>query len=103
MQKGGHNPLEPAQFGVPVVMGPSFENFRDVVAKMQALNGIEIVKDADGLEGTLQRLLRNHDAAKELGEAGKRVFANEAGATERSVAALHALAVAGAPLDTKRW
>ena len=25
--KGGHNPLEPAQFGVPVVMGASYENF----------------------------------------------------------------------------
>ena len=28
---GGHNPLEAAQFGVPVVMGPSYENFREIV------------------------------------------------------------------------
>ncbi len=34
MERGGHNPLEPAQFGVPVVMGPSYENFREIVGKM---------------------------------------------------------------------
>ncbi|HEY6377053.1 MAG TPA: glycosyltransferase N-terminal domain-containing protein, partial [Edaphobacter sp.] len=28
---GGHNPLEPAQFGVPVLVGPSFQNFREIV------------------------------------------------------------------------
>ena len=48
--RGGHNPLEPAQFGVPVVMGPSFENFRDIVAKMQAADAIRIVQDGDELE-----------------------------------------------------
>ena len=53
VQRGGHNPLEPAQFGVPVVMGPSYENFRDIVAKMQSSDGIRIVQDADGLEESL--------------------------------------------------
>jgi 3-deoxy-D-manno-octulosonic-acid transferase len=43
VKRGGHNPLEPAQFGVPVVMGPSFENFRDVVGKMKAADAIRIV------------------------------------------------------------
>ncbi len=52
-KRGGHNPLEPAQFGVPVVMGPSFENFRDVVGKMQAADGIRIVHGADELAATL--------------------------------------------------
>ena len=42
VRKGGHNPLEAAQFGVPVVMGPSFENFRDVVERMRAADGILI-------------------------------------------------------------
>src|SRR6185312_5819795 len=31
---GGHNPLEPAQFGVPIVMGPYTENFRGIVAML---------------------------------------------------------------------
>ncbi len=46
--KGGHNPLEPAQFGVPVVMGPSFENFREVVEAMHAAEAIRIVSHRRG-------------------------------------------------------
>lgn len=89
--RGGHNPLEPAQFGVPVVMGPSFENFRDIVAKMQAAEGIRIVPDAAALQDSLTALLTDEAAARELGERGQQVFAAEAGATARSVAAIAAL------------
>ena len=42
--KGGHNPLEPAQFGVPVVMGPSYENFREIVGAMREADAIRIVR-----------------------------------------------------------
>ena len=41
--KGGHNPLEPAQFGVPVVMGQSYENFREIVGAMRDADAIRIV------------------------------------------------------------
>src|SRR5258708_4309489 len=40
--KGGHNPLEPAQFGVPVVMGPSYENFKEIVGAMRQADAIRI-------------------------------------------------------------
>jgi len=49
VKRGGHNPLEPAQFGVPVVMGPSYENFRDVVQKMRDAGGIAILEQTAGL------------------------------------------------------
>src|SRR5580698_291583 len=39
---GGHNPLEPAQFGVPVVMGPHFANFRGIVEALQSKDAIKI-------------------------------------------------------------
>jgi 3-deoxy-D-manno-octulosonic-acid transferase len=86
--RGGHNPLEPAQFGVPVVMGPSYENFRDVVGKMIAEDGIRIVQDKDELETALVELLTNREAARAMGERGRRVFEQQQGATGRAVAAL---------------
>jgi 3-deoxy-D-manno-octulosonic-acid transferase len=88
VRRGGHNPLEPAQFGVPVVMGPSFENFRDVVGKMIAEDGIRIVQGKDELEAALVELLTDREKARAMGERGRRVFEEQQGATGRAVAAL---------------
>jgi 3-deoxy-D-manno-octulosonic-acid transferase len=88
VERGGHNPLEPAQFGVPVVMGPSFENFREIVAKMQAADGIRIVQDEDGLEAAMVELLTDREAARAMGERGRAVFEAQSGATGRAVEAL---------------
>jgi 3-deoxy-D-manno-octulosonic-acid transferase len=86
--KGGHNPLEPARFGVPVIMGPSFENFREIVHAMQANDGIRIVEDRDELSKTLVELLTNREAARAMGERGRQVFESQSGATARTAEAL---------------
>lgn len=95
VRRGGHNPLEPAQHGIPVLMGPSFENFRDIVAKMQEAGGIAIVQDKDRMHAALVELLANSDRAKAMGERGRRVFEEQQGATARTVEALVAM-IAGA-------
>jgi 3-deoxy-D-manno-octulosonic-acid transferase len=88
VDKGGHNPLEPAQFGVPVVMGPSFENFRDIVTKMKNEEGILIVQDEDELGEALIKLLMDPKWAMGFGERGKQVFEAQQGATLRAVNAI---------------
>jgi 3-deoxy-D-manno-octulosonic-acid transferase len=88
--KGGHNPLEPAQFAVPVVVGPSFENFREVVEAMRDADAIRIVTP-ERLAETLITLLRDKEEAKALGERGRAAFEAQAGATEWTVQALTAL------------
>ena len=84
---GGHNPLEPAQFAVPVVTGPSFENFRGIVEAMQVQDAIRVVTEGM-LAETLAGMLRNEKEARALGERGRAVFEAEAGATARTVRAL---------------
>jgi 3-deoxy-D-manno-octulosonic-acid transferase len=113
VKRGGHNPLEPAQFGVPVVMGASFENFRDIVELMKAASGIAIVEEPAGLSATsaknadsgpddsfyraqaleakLVELLTNRDSAKAMGERGRQVFEAQQGATKRAVEAIIAV------------
>jgi 3-deoxy-D-manno-octulosonic-acid transferase len=86
--RGGHNPLEPAQFGVPVVMGPWFENFRDIVGKMQMEYGFRGVRDKDDLERVLIELLTDREQARGIGERGRAVFEAQSGATGRAVEAL---------------
>jgi 3-deoxy-D-manno-octulosonic-acid transferase len=86
--RGGHNPLEPAQFGVPVVMGSSCENFRDITAALLAAYGIRIVQDQEELASAFVDLLSNPEAAKAMGERGRRVYEEQQGATARTVEAL---------------
>jgi len=41
---GGHNPLEPAQFGVPIVMGPHYANFRAITEDLLAHDAVRIAE-----------------------------------------------------------
>ena len=84
---GGHNPLEPAQFGVPVVIGPHYENFRAIVEKLREVDGIRIFNTQD-LPAGLAALFADADAGLAMGERARAVFLSEAGATDRAVAAL---------------
>jgi 3-deoxy-D-manno-octulosonic-acid transferase len=84
---GGHNPLEPAQAGVPVLIGPSYENFREIVEAMLANDGIAIV-DRDNLGSTLLGLLRSREKAHAMGSRGRELSAAQSGATARTALAL---------------
>lgn len=84
---GGHNPLEPAQFGVPVAMGESYENFRGIVEGLRTAKAIRIVGRGE-LRAGLAELFGNRAAALAMGERGREVFEREAGATARAVAAV---------------
>jgi 3-deoxy-D-manno-octulosonic-acid transferase len=87
---GGHNPLEPAQFGVPILMGPNYENFREIVEKLKARQAIRIVEPAE-LSAVLLAMLHDESASRTMGAHAREVFHAEAGATARTVDALLAL------------
>ncbi len=69
-------------------MGPSYENFRDVVGKMVAADGIRIVQDDVELAEALGELLDGSGRGKAMGERGRVVFEAQSGATGRAVEAL---------------
>jgi 3-deoxy-D-manno-octulosonic-acid transferase len=84
---GGHNPLEPAQFGVPIVMGPHYANFRAITDDLIEHDAVRIATREE-LAGTLIDLLRDGAAAAAVGERAKQVFDKQAGATARCVDAI---------------
>ena len=81
---GGHNPLEPAQFGLAVVVGPHFENFRVMVQAMLAAGAIQIA-NADSLCATLAAMLAGNSP---MGERARTFARTEQGAVARTVDAL---------------
>jgi 3-deoxy-D-manno-octulosonic-acid transferase len=87
---GGHNPLEPAQFGIPIVMGPHYANFSAITGDLRAHDALRIAAK-DGLAAALIELLRDRPAAEAMGARAREVFERQAGATERCVAAIREL------------
>jgi 3-deoxy-D-manno-octulosonic-acid transferase len=82
-RRGGQNVLEPAFHGVPVLFGPSTENFREEVTLLRGHGGIE-VQDADELEGEVRALLEDPARRESLGGVAARTVASLRGASEEN-------------------
>jgi 3-deoxy-D-manno-octulosonic-acid transferase len=84
---GGHNILEPAQYGAAIVVGTQTFNFREIVNLFQQGDAIRIVT-AETLGPQLLALLKQPDERERLGGHAKDLFARHAGATRRTLDAL---------------
>jgi 3-deoxy-D-manno-octulosonic-acid transferase len=85
--RGGHNILEPALYGVPIVTGNHYENFRDVVNFFASRNAVRIVGLAE-LPLVFIELIENEKKRATLGRNALAALESQRGATERTVAAL---------------
>lgn len=88
--RGGHNILEAAQFGPAILVGPHTENFRDIVEAFRRADGLRVVTP-QSLTAAVMQLLENSDERAGLGKRAQEVMHAQQGATEKTVAALHAL------------
>ena len=80
---GGHNLLEPAALGVPVVAGPHQFSAPDIAAALRAAGALTIVADADGLAAAVMALLADPAARARQGAAARAVVEANRGALER--------------------
>ena len=83
---GGHNVLEPASAGRPVLFGPHTHNVGPPVEILEAAGTAQRVADAAELGRALIGLLADPDAARARGEAGRRALAEHHGSAERALA-----------------
>jgi 3-deoxy-D-manno-octulosonic-acid transferase len=85
--RGGHNIIEPALYGVPIVIGNHYENFRDVVNFFAGRNAVRIVGLSE-LPLVLIELIENREERARLGRNALEALESQRGATARTVAAL---------------
>ncbi len=88
--RGGHNIIEPAQYGAAIVVGNHTENFRDIVGLFQSRNAIRIVGPAE-LPLVLMELLSNDEERAALGHRAAETLRSKMGATQRTLQALDRL------------
>ncbi|GGX83904.1 3-deoxy-D-manno-octulosonic acid transferase [Litchfieldella qijiaojingensis] len=85
---GGHNLLEPAAMGVPVVTGPELANFSDVAETLREADALVEVTDSETLAGQLVRLFGDESERQRLTRAGQAVMSANRGALTRTLKGL---------------
>jgi len=82
---GGHNLIEPAAIGVPVLVGPHTFHFAEITARMLAGGGARLVNDAAELQRAAGELLGDAATRQSMGEAAAAVASSGRGALQRTV------------------
>ena len=85
IERGGHNPLEPAAWGIPVLSGPHVFNFETVYEHLRAGDGVFMVQNSDELGRTVSRLMADRHECKASGERALAVVNRNRGALDKVV------------------
>jgi 3-deoxy-D-manno-octulosonic-acid transferase len=85
---GGHNPIEPARHGVPVLTGPHISNFLTIYEQFIECGAARVVRDAPSLAEAVLGLTADPVAARAAGAAGRALLERHVGATQRTADAL---------------
>ena len=87
---GGHNIIEPAWYGVPVLFGPHMHSQPELLELVQDYGSGKQVT-ANELEGALEALLKDAEQRQVLGQAGRKLVGDMQGATRKTWQAIKKL------------
>jgi len=80
---GGHNLLEPAALGVPIITGPHVFNAQEIADSFLNNSACRMVADTAELVATVDEMLASTEQARELGTKGFNILNNSRGALRR--------------------
>ncbi len=95
VEVGGHNLLEPAALGLPVVFGPHVFNFEEISERLLEAGAAKQVRDAVQLAATVADWLRDANVRYEVGQRGRAFVEQNRGARERMLELIAPLLNAG--------
>ncbi|WP_339138284.1 MAG: 3-deoxy-D-manno-octulosonic acid transferase [Candidatus Electrothrix sp. GW3-4] len=90
VNQGGHNPIEPAIHGVPVLFGPHMEDFSEIVRELLDCGGGKTMT-VDSLTDTLASLFSDQRARVQMGQAAQELVERHRGGVQRHVQAIQDL------------
>ncbi len=77
--RGGHNIIEPAAAGVPVIIGPHMENFESIARDFIEANAIVQIAHEAELLSAVRGLLLDRDRAKDIGNRAHELVESKSG------------------------
>ncbi|HEX9852404.1 MAG TPA: glycosyltransferase, partial [Woeseiaceae bacterium] len=88
---GGHNLLEPAALGLPIVTGPHLFNTEDIAEMFSSVGASRLVHSDRELARTLQEWFENPELAQAIGNKGRDIVIQNRGALDRFLTLLQPL------------
>ena len=82
---GGHNPIEPGAYGLPILVGPHQYNFSEVMLEFEKHGGLKTMNDSEDLQNALDRLLSSEEERQKMGEAALKTIEKNKGSTNQLV------------------
>jgi 3-deoxy-D-manno-octulosonic-acid transferase len=79
---GGHNLLEPASFGTPVITGPFLQNVKEISTELIEVGGLLVIKDAEELSIQLNELFADNSKKDQMVSAASKVMHDNKGSIE---------------------
>ncbi len=95
--KGGHNPLEPVLYGVPAMIGPHHENWKDWVGFLDDGGALSVVKNARDIVRITGVVIEERNEVLRALTAVQQRIAQQLGAVERNARLARKLALGGDP------
>jgi len=83
---GGHNLLEPAAFGCPVIFGPHTDNFVSMAGQLEKVRGGFRVKNASELYTSMEKLITDQKLRQEMGAYAQKFVFDNSGALKQILA-----------------
>lgn len=79
---GLHNTLEPAVFGIPVIIGPQYDGFNEA-RELVTLGGISVVDSATSFSRVIEHLVRDSSFREKIGMINARYIKDQRGASKK--------------------
>jgi 3-deoxy-D-manno-octulosonic-acid transferase len=89
--QGGHNALEPAALGKPVLLGPNMDNARDITAQLIKCNAARRVSNQQEFRQAAEKILIDGSLRDSMGQAGRELIEKNKGAIDLTLGAVNKL------------